>query len=52
MRRAIYNRRRLLKDIWDKLFFTTLSKFSKKKYFYSYPAFDKVIPSRGKKYIK
>jgi len=41
-----------LKDIWDKLFFTTLSKFSKKKYFYSYPAFDKVIPSRGKKYIK
>jgi hypothetical protein len=41
-----------LKGIWDKLFFATLSKFSKKEYFHSYPAFDKAIPSRGKKYIK
>jgi len=39
-----------LKDIWDSFFSETLSLVKENEYFYSYPAFNDVIPFRGRKY--
>jgi len=40
-----------LKNIWNDFFQKTLSECASDSYFYTYPAFDAVIPERGKKYL-
>ena len=40
-----------LQSIWNDFFKKTLSQCSSDSYFYAYPAFDEVIPFRGKKYL-
>jgi len=40
-----------LKSIWNDFFQKTLSQCRFDSYFYAYPAFDEVIPFRGKKYL-